>query len=165
LSTHHYPAHKEAKTELDSHADTTVAGSTCKVLEYTNKLCDVSPFPEDYKPMKSIPAAKVATAYDHPLSGETVILVFREVLYLGDKLDHSLICPNQAQYDGVVVDDIPRHLSHDKASTHSLYFPEEDVRLPLKLRGIISLMIMMRKPTITSPQLKSFYLKGTSNSL
>jgi hypothetical protein len=129
---------KEAKAELDSHADTTVAGSTCRVIEYMNKSCDVFPFLENYDPMEKVPVARVATAYDHPSTGETFILVFGQSLYLGDKLEHALICPNQARLNGVVVDDIPKHLSHDGSSTHSIYFPDENGCLPLCLRGVIS---------------------------
>jgi hypothetical protein len=88
--------------------------------------------------MEKVPVAKVGTAYDHPETGETYIFIFGQALYLGDKLEHSLICPNQARQNGVVVDDVPRHLSHDEKSTHSLYFPDENVRLPLMLRGVIS---------------------------
>ena len=88
--------------------------------------------------MKKVPVAKVATAYDHPLTGETFILVFGQALYLGDQLEHTLICPNQARYNNVIVDDVPRHLCHEKRSTHSIYFPNEDIRLPLKLKGVIS---------------------------
>ena len=29
---------------MDSHADTTVAGKNCAVLQYTDRSCDVSPF-------------------------------------------------------------------------------------------------------------------------
>jgi hypothetical protein len=56
---------------------------------------------------------------------------------MGDTLEHTLICPNQMRYNGIIVDDIPRHLSHDRKSTHSLYFPNENRSLPLKLKGVI----------------------------
>jgi hypothetical protein len=118
---------REGKAELDSHADTTVAGSTCRVIEFTEKSCDVFPFSESYEPLTQVPIAKVGTAFDNPTTGETYILVFGQALYLGDKLDHTLICPNQARCNGVIVDDVPRHLSHDKKSTHSLYFPDDDI--------------------------------------
>jgi hypothetical protein len=120
---------RTAKAELDSHADTTVAGSTCRVLEYTEKSCCVHPFSDEYEPMKQVPIAKVATAYDDPRTGETYILIFGQALYMGQTLDHTLICPNQACANGVIVDDIPRHLYHDRKSTHSIFFPEEDVRI------------------------------------
>jgi len=129
---------KEAKAELDSHADTTVAGSTCRVLEYSEKVCDVYPFSDSYQPMSQVPIAKVATAYDHPATGETFILIFGQALYLGDQLDHTLICPNQVRYNNIVVDDVPRHLSPNGNSTHSIYLPNEDIRLPLQLCGVIS---------------------------
>jgi hypothetical protein len=139
------PLNKE-KVELDSHADTVVAGAVCRVLELTEKACDVYPFLNDYEPMNQAPVAKVATAYDHPLSGETFILIFGQALYLGDKLRHTLIFPNQLRFNGVIVDDIPKHLSHDGKSTNSIYLPNQDVRLPLKLRGVIS-YLDTRDPT------------------
>jgi hypothetical protein len=45
--------------------------------------------------------------------------------------------PDLARYKGIVVDDVPRQLSLDLSSTHSIYFPKEQVRLPLELKGII----------------------------
>ncbi len=47
-STHNNNDHIEAKAELDSHADTTVAGSSCRVLELTEKSCDVYQFIRPY---------------------------------------------------------------------------------------------------------------------
>jgi hypothetical protein len=115
-----------------------VAGSKCKVIEYTEKVCDVYPFSDGYKPFSRVPMAKVATAYDHPKTGESLILIYGSAFYLGDKLEHTLICPNQAHYNGAIIDDVPRHLSHDKSSTHSIYFPDDDIGLPLRLKGAIS---------------------------
>jgi len=127
----HTSSNKCSTAERDSHVDTTVAGSTCRVIEYTEKSCDVHPFSDNYEPMKQVPITKVGRAYDDPSTGETLILIFDQALYLGDVLDHKLICPNQARANGVIVDDVPRHLSHDGKSTHSLFFPEEGVRIPL----------------------------------
>lgn len=67
---------------------------------------------------------------------------------MGDRMDHTLICPNQVQTNGVIVDDIPWHLSHSKSSTHSIYFPNKLVWLPLCLKGIIS-YLSTRYPTDT----------------
>jgi len=145
-NTHSDTLLKHSKAELDSHADTTVAGSTYRVLEYTEKSCDIHPFSDDYEPMKQVPIAKVATAYDDPSTGETYILIFGQALYMGQSLDHTLICPNQARANGVVVDDVPRHLSYDGKSSHSIYFPSENVRIPLSLKGVIS-YILTRYPS------------------
>lgn len=57
---------------------------------------------------------------------------------MGESIEHSLICPNQARTNGVIIDDVPKHLSPGGSSTHSIFFPEENVRLPLQLNGVIS---------------------------
>jgi hypothetical protein len=95
-----------AFTKLDSHADTVVAGSTCRILELTENSCDVYPYTDSYEPITNVPIAKVATAYDHP-TGETFIIVFGQALYMGENLEHSLICPNQARTNGIIIDDVP----------------------------------------------------------
>ena len=46
---------KYDRIESDSHADTTVAGANCIVLQYTGKECDVAPYREDYETVKGIP--------------------------------------------------------------------------------------------------------------
>jgi hypothetical protein len=137
-AAHQAPTYKVAFAELNSHADTVVAGSSCRVLEMTQKCCDVYPYSSQYDPIRNVPIAKVATAYDHPMTGETLILVFSQALYMGDSMEHTLVCPNQVRYNGVVIDDVPRHLSYNKSSTHSIFFPDNDVRIPLQLNGIIS---------------------------
>ena len=93
--------------ELDSHADTIVAGSNCVVLQYTGQECDVSPFSDDFKPVKGVPIAHVATAWQSPVSGQTYILVFNEALWMGTTMDHTLLNPNQLRHYGTIVQDNP----------------------------------------------------------
>jgi hypothetical protein len=85
-----------AFAELDSHADTVVAGSTCRILELTEKSCDVYPYADSYEPITNVPIAKVATAYDHP-TGETFIIVFGQALYMGENLDIHLFAPTKLE--------------------------------------------------------------------
>jgi hypothetical protein len=101
------------------------------VIEYTDQVCDVSPFSSKYEPMRNIPVAKTVAAYDDPYDHETYILVTAQSLYYGDKIENTLICSNQMRSYGIEVDDNPRHLSIDGKSSHSIYIPAEDVRLPL----------------------------------
>ena len=61
--------------ELDSHADTIVAGSNCVVLEYTGEVCDVSPFQKDYDAITDVKVATVATAWQSPHSGQTYQII------------------------------------------------------------------------------------------
>lgn len=85
----------EANSELDSHADTVCAGKNFIVVEYTNQACNVHGFSEDIGSLQNIPIEKVATTWIDPANGEVFILIFIHALYFGNKLDHSLICPNQ----------------------------------------------------------------------
>ena len=70
---------KVVQMELDSHADTCCARSTCHIIEYTGKLCGVTPFSHEYEPMMNIPIVKGATAYDDPQTGKTYILILAQV--------------------------------------------------------------------------------------
>ena len=99
------PVH--GRCELDSHADTTVAGSNCTVLHYTGKVCDVSPYRDDYDPVSNVPIVTAATAWQSPHSGKVYILVFNECLWMGDSMDTTLVNPNQLRYYGTEVQDNP----------------------------------------------------------
>jgi len=63
------------RSELDSHADTFVAGANTVPLWYTDVKVSVSPFIGEYTPLDDIPIASVATAWDNPSNGSTIILV------------------------------------------------------------------------------------------
>ena len=89
--------------ELDSHADTTVAGSNCIILSYSGKECDVSPYREDYESIKNVPIVTAATAWQSERSGQVYILVFNEALWMGDMMESSLVNPNQLRHHGVRV--------------------------------------------------------------
>ena len=95
------------RAELDSHADTTVAGRNCTILHHTERSCDVAPFSDTYKPMKNIPIVTAATGYTSH-TGRQYILVFHEALYMKD-MDHTLINPNQLRHFQAQVQDNPYH--------------------------------------------------------
>jgi len=50
------------RSELDSHADTCVAGSNTVPLYFTEHKASVSPFIGEYSPLPDVPIASVATA-------------------------------------------------------------------------------------------------------
>jgi hypothetical protein len=131
--------------ELDTHADTCVAGSNTVVLDLTGKSVSVSPFCETaYDSIEDVPIATVATAYDCPLTGRVYVLVINEALYFGDQMHHTLLCPNQLRANGLKVDDCPKQ--YDKSSTHSIMVPDSDLVIPLSMRGVIS-GFFTRRPT------------------
>jgi hypothetical protein len=66
------------QSELDSHADTCVAGANTRVTEYTDTKVSVSPFSDSYEAIKDVPIATVATAWDDPATGEVIVLYINE---------------------------------------------------------------------------------------
>lgn len=62
--------------EFDSHADTIVFGRNCVVLNYTGRVCNVSPFTDSYKSLDDVEIVTAATAWQSPVTGEVFILVF-----------------------------------------------------------------------------------------
>jgi hypothetical protein len=142
----HSDAQQASTLELDSHADTSCAGKACRILEYTNKTCTVNSFSDQLQQLHEIPIVKAATAYDAP-NGEVYIIILNQALYLGEHMEHSLLCPNQARSNGVIVNDVPKHLAPTVTdTTHSIVFQEDEVILPLELQGIIS-KLTIRTPT------------------
>jgi hypothetical protein len=141
-STHH------ATCELDSHADTCAAGPNTTIIEYTDQMVSITDFSDQLEAMKNIPIGTVAMAYDDPHDGSTMIHIIHKALLMNDLVKTTLLCPNQLRSNGIIVDDVPVHLSHPSQppSTHSMYVPEVDFRLPLVLSGVISI-IDTRTPT------------------
>jgi len=80
------------RSELDSHTDTCMVGSNITPLWFTDHNASVSPFIGEYKPLRDIPIATVATAWDDPTNSSTLILVINEALFFGDRMPYSLLC-------------------------------------------------------------------------
>jgi predicted ATP-binding protein involved in virulence len=58
---------------------------------------------------------------------------------MNDKVENTLICPNQLRANGIIVDDVPIHLSPAwQPSTHSILATEDNIRFPVALKGVIS---------------------------
>ena len=119
------------RCEMDSHADTTVAGKNCAVLRYTDRSCDVAPFSDKYTPMKDIPIVLAATGYTSA-NGRNYILVFNEALYIQD-MEHTLINPNQCRHFGADVQDNPYHDNEPMAITS----PDEEFVACLQSQGTV----------------------------
>ena len=115
---------------MDTYADTTVLGSNCDVLSYTGKECEVSPYSSEYEAVWIIPVVTGATVWTNPTDGTAYLLVFHESLWMGDKLDHTLVNPNQLWAYGVSIQDNP-------FDTKPLSITTDDVSVELYLEGTI----------------------------
>ena len=133
---------KEAvgRIELDSHADTIVAGANCSFLYYTGRQCDVSPYDSSYEPVKAVSIVCAATAWQSPHTGQLYILILNEALWM-PKLPNSLVNPNQLRHFGTVVQD-------DPTSSFPLHIRTEDASfsMPLEMQGTV-IFAETRKPT------------------
>ena len=100
------------------------------------KHVNVFPYSGEYQPMTDVPVTTCATVWVCPNTGENYLLVINEALYFGDRLDSSLLCPNQLRDNGLIVEDVPKQ--YVATSSHSIYDPVTKVRIPLEMKGVIS---------------------------
>lgn len=137
---------KGCRLGIDSHADMTTIGAHAHIFEvYEGQSCNVYPFNDSYAPMKNIKTVNAAFAYDTD-DGQTFILNVNQALDFSDTMKHSLLCPNQARVNGVVIEDCPKFLDPTNISTFSVYFPDVQVRLPLQSSFPTS-YLHVRRPT------------------
>ena len=80
------------RCELDSHADTTLAGSNMIFLDNLSQAdkIDVYGFSDRLGPIRNIPIGTCATAYDCPVTGQLYLLLFGQCLYFGNDVPSSL---------------------------------------------------------------------------
>ena len=95
----------DGRMEMDTHADTFVAGRNCILMKFTERVCDVMPYDESYEAKKNVPISQVATGYTTS-NGDRFILVINEAILMPE-LPHSLANPNQFRDYGVTVQDNP----------------------------------------------------------
>jgi uncharacterized protein YbaR (Trm112 family) len=146
FQVHSTPSIIYSNCELDSHADTCVAGPNCVIVEYSDQVTNVSAFTNELDTLQDVPIVTVATALDNP-DVSTVILILHQALYLGDKIENTLLCPNQMRCYRIDVDDVPVYLAPiNKPSTHATYTTKDDFNIPLSLNGVIS-YFQTRTPT------------------
>jgi hypothetical protein len=81
--------------ELGYHADTCTLGTNYKVISYTDKDFNVSPYHPDYPAIDGIPILQAAIANTDSDTSETFILVVNQGLYMCDMLDASFFNPNR----------------------------------------------------------------------
>ena len=118
------------RIELGMHADTTVLGSNFVVLSYTGKECEVSPYSSEYEAVWNVPVVTGARVWINTTDGTAYLLIFYESLWMGDKLDHTLVNLNQLRACGVSVQD-------NAFNTKPLSITTDDVSVELYLEGMI----------------------------
>ena len=127
-----------SRTDLDSHANMAVVGKNVAITNDTGRRAEVSPFTPDYESLSKVPIVDAAIKHDYPCSGETYLLIVRNALSV-PAMDHNLIPPLIMREVGVDVKCAPKiQCKNPEEEDHSVYFKEEELRIPLKLYGVFS---------------------------
>ena len=125
-------------TELDSHANLGVFGQNCTVYEDTGRKVDVRDFKDSDPSVTGVPIVNVICAYDDPGTGETIMLLANDVMYV-DSMRNNLIPPFLLRQAGNIVKDVPKqHCRHPTFEDHTIFNPSTQIRIPLSLRGVFS---------------------------
>ena len=114
------------RIELGSHTDTTVLGHNYVILTYTGTDCEVSPCSEEYESIQHAPVVNGVIDWTCPQSGDTFIPIFKEALWIGERLYHTLVNPNQMRHHQIDVQD---NLCTQKPM--GITYPEEALTVPL----------------------------------
>jgi hypothetical protein len=80
--------------ELDSHADTSVAGSNFVAIYEPTRFVEVHGYSPELTPLRRIPLTTVGTTWVNPTDGQSYLLILHECIFFGTRLNHSLLCPN-----------------------------------------------------------------------
>ena len=124
------------KTELDSHANMVVIGAQGTIIQKTGRYADVNTFSSDVGTMSRVPIVDAAVAYNCPFSGQTILIVAINSLYV-ESMDHNLIPPFIMREAGLEVDKQAKiHTPQPPKERHSVYCREIDLRIPLNIEGI-----------------------------
>ena len=139
----------EIRCELDSHADTCAFGKHCLVLATYSETLTVSGFDPTLGTIPNVKLAKVAVAYDCPLSLHTYLLIFDQVLYM-PTMEHHLLCVDQMRDNGIVVNEEPlqRLKAEDRnENSHCILEGTSGLRIPMRFSKPIS-FFECRKPSL-----------------
>jgi hypothetical protein len=54
------------RNEMDTHADTCCAGANWHLFDFTNEVCEVTPFLDSYEPVKEVMVARCGMVWTSP---------------------------------------------------------------------------------------------------
>ena len=130
---------------IDTWADTCCAGKHSYVQEFIDgKTVTASGFTSSLGSLTNLPIANVVYAYDDP-GGYVLLLECNNAIYLGDKMEDSLLNPIQGEENGVRIDTRPRLYYPNAETAQTMIFPD-DTHLQVKYDGVLP-YLPVRRPT------------------
>ena len=130
---------------IDSWADTGCAGKHAFVEEFVEgKTVTATGFTASLGSVSNLPIANVIYAYDS-FKGEVLLLECNNSIYLGNKMDDSLINPVQAEEAGIHIDLRPIRYYPSDIGCQTISFPDGTI-LPILFDGVLP-YLPVRRPT------------------
>ena len=108
------------------------------------KFITATGFTSSLGSIPSLPIANVLYAYDAS-DGTVIILEANNSIYLGDKMEESLLNPIQAEEQGVNIDDRPCRYYPNDPNIQCMIF-EDGTQIPIEYDGVLP-FIPTRRPT------------------
>ena len=104
---------------MDSHADTCVAGKNWSVMSYSDVVCEVSPFTDEYESIKEVPIVTACTVWTDSNTGKEYLLVGDQFLFgLNLQGPAYTFCDNAGVVKNVSVPESVLHKRHNAINYH-----------------------------------------------
>ena len=87
---------------------------------------------------KTVDVVDAAIAYECEFTGKVLIMAIRNGLHLKE-MKHNLLSPFIMRLSGLEVNEQPNFMTRNpKTKHHSVYFKENEIRLPLAIKVMVS---------------------------
>ena len=128
--------------ELDSHVDSPVVGSEALIIRTHDRKIRVNGFTPALV-SKTVDVFGVAIVYECEFTGKVLIVIIRNGMHLKE-MKHNLLSPFIMMLSGLEVNEQPKFMTRNPTTKHhSVYFKENDIRIPLAIKGIVSFLPTM----------------------
>ena len=119
--------------ELDSHTDSPVVGSEDLIVRTHDRKVRFNGFTPALV-SNTVDLVDAAVAYECEFTRKVIIMVIRNGLYLKE-MKHNLLSPFIMRLAGLEVNEQPKFMTRNPTTKHhSIYFKENNIRLPLELK-------------------------------
>jgi hypothetical protein len=119
-------------TELDSHANMSVAGSGSTVIARSEHFATVTPFSPDLPVLEKVEIGDAAMCYDDPVSLQTYIWVLMNALLI-PTMSPNMLPPFIVCEAGLFLDETPKHQAMSPTiDNHSIYDSRMGMRIHLQ---------------------------------
>lgn len=129
---------QQEKLELDSHADSPVVGKGALEVQDCGRTVLVGGFLDERGQPMRVQVVDAVLLSEDKYTGESYLLLIRNALSI-PSMNHHLIPPFMMRLAGVQVNKCAKFLFPSPSiEHHSIYFPEDVVRIPMHIYNIFS---------------------------